>query len=270
MRILLLFGFMLAANILFAQPADSAKLQWNLMPDTHLVSLFTADSRAHRMSLQKPFDDNGYIFSMGGIFPIVGVKYKKRAVQLSAATSIYSTLKRWTNRGLVENVDFFVDLYVDIYLNPTWAIRTGAGHTSQHLSDDALIAGLTPINYVRDYSQLFVVRKSRHGMVYAGLYYNDNFKTTVDLSPKIMYEIGFEQSVLRWFNYNALYLAADIKFRGEVDYKTSQQYQLGYKYHVPGRKAMRVALSHSRGMEDRGQFYTQTRSMVTMGVFLDF
>jgi hypothetical protein len=261
---------MLTSIGLIAQSSDSANLHWTLLPDSHLVSLFTADSRAHRMSLQKPFGDNGYIFSMGGIFPIVGVKYKKRAVQFSAATSIYSTLKRWTKRGLVENVDFFVDLYLDIYLNPTWAIRTGAGHTSQHLSDDALLAGLTPINYVRDYSQFFVIRKSRNGMVYAGLYYNDNFKTTVDLSPKLIYELGFEQSVWRWFNHNALYIAADIKFRGEVNYKTSQQYQLGYKYQVPNKRAMRVALSHSRGMEDRGQFYTQTRSMVTLGVFLDF
>lgn len=270
MRIILLLSYVFATLNLVAQPLNAAKVRFTLLPDSHVVSLFTADSRAHRLSIQKPFGDNGYIFSVGGIFPLVNVKYKNKAVQLSAASSVYSTLKRWTNRGLVENVDFFVDLYVDFYLSPKWAIRTGAGHTSHHLSDDALVAGLTPINYVRDYSQFFLVRKFRNGMLYAGLFYNDNFKTTVDLSPKLIYEVGFEQPLWHWHNHNALYFAADVKFRGEVNYKTSQQYQLGYKYHVQNKRAMRLALSHTRGMEDRGQFYTQTQSILSLGVFLDF
>jgi hypothetical protein len=266
--ILLLVSLTFQSRIL-AQ-SDSARISMKVLPDKHIVPLFTADSRAHRISLQKPFNDNGFIFSMGGIFPLLNLSYKKRSVQLSGASSIYSTLRRWTNRGLVVNVDFFADLYVDIEITKRWAIRTGYGHTSHHLSDDALLDGLTPINYVRDYSQFFIVHKTKSGLAYAGLYYNDNFKTTTNQSPSIIYEIGFEQTVLKWYDYNGLFVAADVKFRGELNYRTSQNYQFGYKYHIPEKRAFRLVLSHSRGMEDRGQFFNQTRSFVAFGLFLDY
>lgn len=91
---LLLLTFISIPNKLAAQQPDNTQhFRWEILPDKHIVPLFTADSRAHRISLQKPFNDNGYIFSMGGIFPLVNLAYKKHSIQLSGASSIYSTLE---------------------------------------------------------------------------------------------------------------------------------------------------------------------------------
>lgn len=256
-----------------AQDVDSTELKWTMLPDTHLVPLFTADSRAHRLSIQKPFNDNGYIGSMGGIFPVFTVTNNKTAFQLSAASTVYTTLRRWTDRGRLINVDFFVDIFGDLKLSKQWAIRGGVGHTSQHLSDDAVVdEGKTPINYTRDYGQLFgVYNSTQHNFrAYAGLTFNTNFKTTRSLGPILIPQIGWEHSVFKWKSNNYLYYAFDIKWRGELSYRTIQNYQIGYKYSMPYKHTLRFAINHSRGLDERGQFYTETRNFSTIGLFFDF
>ncbi|MES2559872.1 MAG: DUF1207 domain-containing protein [Bacteroidota bacterium] len=268
--ILLLFFHVYGAK---AQSADSTKLTWTLLPETHLVPLFTADSRAHRLSIQKPFSDNGYIGSMGGIFPVFSVANSKKIFQVSAASTVYTTLRRWTDRGRLINVDFFVDIYGDLKLTEQWAIRSGIGHTSQHLSDDAVVdEGKMPINYTRDYGQLFgVYHHAGYAFrAYAGLIFNTNFKTTSSLGPILIPQIGMEHSPVKWKTHHYLYYAFDIKFRGELDYRTMQNYQIGYKYSVPYKHTFRFAINYSHGLDERGQFYTQTRNFGTIGVFFDF
>jgi hypothetical protein len=258
-------------NNSFAQTQDSIP-KWTILPESHIVPLFTADSRAHRLSIQKPISDNGYIASMGGIFPIFSREKNKRIIQFSGASTVYTTLRRWTDRGRLINIDFFVDLYLDFKLNDHWAIRTGAGHTSQHLSDDAIQDGLKQINYTRDYGQVFGVYSlpQYRFFCYGGWIFNNSFKTTSNMSPVSMFQFGFEHSPLKWFDNNYLYYAADIKFRGEMNYKTIQNYQLGYKYARPGKHTLRGAINYSTGLDERGQFYTQYRELLTTGVFLDF
>ncbi|MES2779643.1 MAG: DUF1207 domain-containing protein, partial [Bacteroidota bacterium] len=230
----------------WAQSADSTKLKWTMLPETHLVPLFTADSRAHRLSIQKPLNDNGYIGSMGGIFPVFSVTNSKRVFQISAASTVYTTLRRWTDRGRLINVDFFVDIFGDLKLSEQWAIRSGIGHTSQHLSDDAVIdEGKSPINYTRDYGQLFgVYNHSEHKFrAYGGLTFNTNFKTTRSLGPILIPQIGWEHSPVKWKTHNYLYYAFDIKFRGELDYRTIENYQIGYKYSIPDKHTLRFAIN---------------------------
>lgn len=268
--ILLLFFHVCGAK---AQSADSTKLQWTMLPEKHLVPLFTADSRAHRLSIQKPLNDNGYIGSMGGIFPVFSAGNHKRTFQFSAASTVYTTLRRWTDRGRLINVDFFVDFFGDLKLNEQWALRGGIGHTSQHLSDDAVVdEGARPINYTRDYGQLFgVYTHAKYNFrAYAGLTFNTNFKTTRSLGPILIPQIGWEHSPVKWKTNNFLYYAFDIKWRGELNYRTIQNYQLGYKYTIPYKHSLRFAINHSRGLDERGQFYTQTRNFTTFGFFFDF
>lgn len=256
-----------------AQSADSTKLTWTMLPETHLVPLFTADSRAHRLSIQKPFNDNGYIGSMGGVFPIFSATNSKHIFQFSVASTVYTTLRRWTDRGRLINVDFFVDFFGDLKLSENWSIRTGIGHTSQHLSDDAIQdEGINAINYTRDYGQLFGVYTHTKNMfrVYGGLTYHTTFKTTENRGNVLIPQIGYEQSVLKWKQHNYLYYAFDIKFRGELDYRTTQNYQIGYKFSMPYKHTLRFAINHSQGLDERGQFYTQTRNFTTFGFFFDF
>jgi hypothetical protein len=257
---------------LSAQESDSLLRTWKILPDTHIVPLFTADSRSHRLSIQKPFNDNGYIGSMGGIFPVVSTTKNNRTLQLSAASTVYTTLRRWTDRGRLINIDFFVDIFFDVRFNKHWALRTGVGHTSQHFSDDAIQDGLRPINYTRDYGQVFGVYTSASGrfLAYGGWIFNHSFKTTRNLSPISIFQLGFEHSPVKWLDNNYLFYGADIKFRGENDYRTIRNYQAGYKYARPGKHTLRCAVNYSTGLDERGQFYTSNRDLLTLGLFFDF
>jgi len=138
---------------------------------------------------------------------------------------------RRISSGDLLNVDFFVDLLFDLRLNENYAIRAGAGHTSQHLSDDALkkFGNLSSINYVRDYYQLFLIRSfpQHHLTLYGGVYYNHNFKTTqngigkndsaiYDKSGTPLFQAGFEHTPFRVSETGFFFWSADVKFRGNL------------------------------------------------------
>lgn len=249
---------------------DSSHLKWDILPNTHLVKLFTADTRAHRLSLHKPWGNNGYVGSMGGIFPVAKIYNNQRAFQVSVASTVYTTLQRWVNRGILVNIDFFVDIYGDYKINNNWAIRGAIGHTSQHLSDDAMIAGNMPINYTRDYGQLFGIYNTKHFSCHAGITLNTNLKTTKDYGVVLMPQFGFEHSPINWKTNSSLYYAADIKFRGEHNYGTIQNIQVGYKYNKSLQHTFRFCVNYTSGYEERGQFYTQKRNFMQTGVYFDF
>jgi hypothetical protein len=252
---------------------DSSSKKWDILPDKHIVPLFTADGRAHRLSLIKPFNDNGYIGSMGGIFPLVAFTKNKHTLQFSAASTVYTTLRKWTDRGRLINVDFFVDFFLDLKLNEQWALRGGIGHTSQHLTDDAIQdLGLVPIQYTRDYGQLFgVYTNTKYRLLcYGGWIFNGNLKTTINMGAVSMFQLGFEHAPIKWFDHNYIYYAADLKFRGESDYRTIHSAQLGYKYAHAGKHTFRFAAGYTGGMDERGQFYKQRRDFGTLGMYFDF
>lgn len=255
-----------------AQQPINQKYQYELLPQKHIVPLYTADSRAHRLSIQKPFDSRGYIGSMGGIFPVVSITNTKQKLQFSVASTLYTTLNRWTNRGQVVNVDFFVDLFLDFQLNENFSLRSGMGHTSQHLSDDALQAGLVPINYVRDYYQVFVNYKNNtyRFFTYGGITYNHNFKTTADISGFSILQVGLEHSPIKWGNHNFIYYAADFKFRQESNFASTTNFQLGYKYALENSHVFRLAINQFNGITEIGQNYKQSATFNTVGLYFDF
>jgi hypothetical protein len=287
-QVLLYFLLLLQAlgcQTVFATSAeDSSQTQprFTFIPESRIIPLFTADQRAHRLSIQYIFkkDSAEFIGSMGGVFPVVNMQLGPRTLQFSVASTLYTTLRRSVSAGDLINTDFFVDLLLDLKWNEHFSFRTGMGHTSQHLSDDALkkFGNLTSINYVRDYYQLFVVYQlPRHSlMTYGGVYYNHNFKTTdadqhaFDKSGTPIFQLGFEHAPFRISPKGRVYYAGDIKFHGEFDYQTTQNLQVGVKFSNAQKKTFRTALNWSSGYEERGQFYTQQRSFFTLGLYFDF
>lgn len=251
---------------------DSSTFRWKFLPESHLVPIFTADARSHHLSIAKPTNDNGYNASMGGVFPLIAYNRKEQSVQFSAASTLYTTLRRWTDHGLVVNADYFVDFFLDFKLNKHWTIRSGIGHTSQHLVDDAIQAGMAPIQYTRDYSQLFGVYTNQRYqlMTYGGMVRNDNLKTNKDFGIVWMFQLGFEHAPIHWFEKNFIYYAADWKFRGESNYQTIQNYQIGYRYGNWGQHVFRFAAVYTTGMDERGQFYQNKRDFFSMGTYFDF
>jgi len=268
------FVFFSFSIIPFVKSQDSCDLKYNfqLLPQSHIVQLYTADSRAHRLSVQKPINSRGYIGSMGGIFPVASLSHLNKILQFSVASSAYLTLNRWDNKGQVVNVDFFVDLLFDIQLDKNFSVRSGGGHTSQHLSDDALSAGMIQINYVRDYYLLFFNYSSNKKQFYAygGITYNHNFKTYVDYSGQSIIQLGFEHSPVKWLKNNYLYYAFDLKLREESNFATSNNLQIGYKYALPMKHTARFAYNYFTGISEVGQTYKAINDFTTLGFYFDF
>jgi len=270
MKIILL----LALQFLEPDSKDSSKQEIITLATEKLVPVFTADTRAHRMSFQKNYDENSYTASMGGIFPIIDINKNKFKGQLSAAGSTYLTLLRQSNSGSVVNTDFFADLFFDMQVSSKWAIRLGTGHTSQHLSDDAIIAGKPFRNYAKDYHQAMAIfRNPKYRLIrYFGLSYIYNYKTSSDISNKVLIQAGFEEQpfkVSRAYLRN-IYFAGDIKFRQEIEYKSTINFQLGYRITNSEKRIFRFAYDYTIGVEERGYFQPLQRNFSHLGIYFDF
>lgn len=257
---------------------DSARtVTFELLPRYKVIPVFTADARSHRLQLLKDLNSKGFIGSMGGQFPVFNVNALRKTLQFSVAATVYTTLNRYVGRGRVVNVDYFVDFLFDLELKPNWALRGGLGHTSQHLSDDAIESGLTPQNYAKDYVQLQTVHKllRQRLMVYGGVYYFDNFKVTnqgvaKDLSGNVMLQAGFEADAFRLSPITAIYVGGHVKFRQEFDFGTTHTVQSGIKFTPGSGRVMRFAYQFQGGYEERGQFYTNQINLQTVGLYFDF
>jgi hypothetical protein len=269
MKILLL----LALPFFKSAPQDSSGMRITTLPESKMVATFTADTRANRLSFQRNFDEISYTASMGGIFPILNINKGKFNSQLSAAGSTYLTLARQNGAGSVKNVDFFGDIFLDIQLSKLSVLRLGTGHSSQHLSDDAIIAGAAFKNYAKDYHQvLYILKLKKWGLqAYGGLHYNYNFKTQGDISGKTMVQLGFEQWPFAKRNYlRNLYYGCDLKLREEHNFATTFNLQFGYKMVNQNGKALRIALDYTEGMDERGYYQPTNRNFAHMGIYFDF
>ncbi len=251
---------------------DAVKLNHTLLPNAKIVPVFTADSRAHRLTFQKNFDGNSYTAGMGGFVPFYQIENNKIKIQFTAGGSTYINLVRQTGAGMVLSTDYFGDLYADINFHNYWTIRLGTGHTSQHLSDDATIAGFPFKNYAKDYHQLMAIyQNSKYNMmVYGGVYWNYNFKTSGDISNKALIQLGFEHTPFKKNTWKHLYYAADLKVRQELDYQFTLNTQAGFKAITSQAKALRLAGNYTTGTDERGYFHPSNRNFWSMGVYLDF
>lgn len=272
-----IFAYSFPNNLSSTTDDTIGNYRFTLMPEKHLIPLFTADSRTHRLSICNVLGSREFIGGMGGVFPVFNIGNKKNQVlEFSVASTLYTTLTRYQIGGALLNTDFFVDLFLDAKLNDRFFLRSGAGHTSQHLSDDG-VKRYSPINYVRDYFQLFGVYQfpKQNGMIYGGIVFNHNLKVTdatnaYDLSNTPMYQFGFEHVPFQICKYGYLYWAGDIKFRGEVNYGSTKNIQAGVKWMNENKKTIRLAANYGWGYDERGQFYFQTREYFYLGLYFDF
>jgi hypothetical protein len=263
------FSFIIFLNL---KASDTLNTKWQVLPQPKLVQTFTADSRASRLSFARNFDENSYNASMGGILPIIGVKQGKFNGQLSAAGSTYLTLKRANGGGSVVNTDFFAEVFLDASLSNYYYLRLGTGHSSQHLSDDAIVSGLTFTNYAKDYhyAGLIYKRQAWHLQAYGLAHYNYNFKTQTNLSGKWMLQLGFEHTALTINSELHFYYASDIKLKEELNFEPTINIQTGLKLGNEGQENMRLAFDQTWGAEERGSFMYEKRNFSRLGIYLDF
>lgn len=242
---------------------------WKGFPQEKWVTPLTANSRTSRLSFARNFDQNSYTASMGGIFPILNFKRKKIAAQLSASGATWITLLRQEQAGFVINTDFFGELWIDWRFRQNWYIRTGTGHSSQHLSDDALEMRLPYSNYAKDYHWAGLIYQNNTTLqLYGMAYYNYNFKTQTDISGQWLLEAGFEHSPFKKWG-KGLYYAANIKFKQELDFAETLNFQVGYKLGNPQESCLRICFDQTWGSEERGSFMYNNRNFGRVGIYLD-
>ena len=245
-----------------------------LLPATRIIPPFTANPTEHRLSLAKVFEENRYIAAFGAVVPLAEYSTARTTAQISIAGSFYTHLSSAEHQFIVTTGDYFVDALLDVQPSPSFALRAGLGHTSQHLMDDALeVTGLPhSINYVRDYAQLFVIHNSAAigGFLYAGCFYNYTFIINEHRDGTMIYELGGEALNVLIAPLVRIYIAADIKLKGESAFGTTQNYQVGLNLaRDGGGRTLRCALNYQTGLEERGQFFGRRISQTSFGFYLD-
>lgn len=250
---------------------DTIQTKWVWVPNTKATGIFTADARAHRLSFERNLGENSYTASMGGFFPVASLYWKGKHFQMSASGATYITLVRRIQSGTVQNSDYFGDLILDGWIHPDWGFRIGMGHTSQHLSDDAITSGLPFKNYAKDYATVYACYRNKklQTFAYAGGSYAYNFKTASNISGKWMLQAGFEQALWKMGSHQAFYLAGDIKFREELNFSFGSNLQAGYRFKRSSGRLLRLAVNRSDGIDERGYFQPANRNFFHGGIYLD-
>ena len=253
------------------------KTETEVFRERHLVPIYAADTRAHRLGIQRDLQNPEFIGSMGGQFPVYSISLGKHIFQFELAGTTYLGLLRSVNHGSVLNTDFFVDAFLNYQWHPNWAIRLGTGHTSQHLSDDAIANGLYPFNnYARDYHQIGLSRKGfrRKYHLYANYIYNYNFKADRVLSGNSILQSGFEcnlsQLILKKRKESGFIIGADFKFRSELDFRSTRNILFAYQFKHNEGQQIKLVFNYTSGADERGQFYQSNKRILSTGIHAEF
>ncbi len=268
-RIMLIFFPVL----LCSQPQQ---ISFTFLPEQKLIPIFPADTRSHRISINKLFENNELVGSMGGRFPIENIEWNTMRGQFSIASTMYAQLKMPSRKAQIINHDYFVDITFDIQFNEQHAIRFARGHTSQHMSDDALLVLGYPISsvvdYVRDYYQLGYIHHNNmiRGYLYFFANYNFVFKINTIIRDPLLFQAGGE--VLRTSLANSLigYIGFDLKVSQVFNYAASQNYQIGIELTKNNAlRKIRLAYNYQTGLDERGQFFTNRIYWNTIGAYFE-
>ncbi|MFY8021499.1 MAG: DUF1207 domain-containing protein [Bacteroidia bacterium] len=245
--------------------------------ERHLVPIYAADSRAHRLGIQRNIQKSEFIASMGGQLPVYFFQRGRHKFQFEVAGTTYLSLLRSVNHGSVLNTDFFADVLVNYQWHQNWAIRMGTGHTSQHLSDDAIANAAYPFkNYARDYHQIGLSYKGNLNKyhLYSNFIYNYNFKTDRNYSGSATLQAGFESNLTKIFSkskkVSAFILAADVKLRGEQNLKPTTNFLFAYQFNHMAPQKIRLLINYTTGADERGQFYLNHRDLLSAGIHVEF
>jgi hypothetical protein len=280
LRVLIFLGIFLPAILHAAKPGLLQPIQFTWLPNQQLIGSRTADLTWHRIALlrhlsgQRYAGMDEYSASMGGVFKALKIQRNNQELQISIASSLSTRILRPPGNIIVETADFFVDIFIDYKPLPWLAFRTGPGHTSQHLTDDAFeILGIArSLNYVRDYWQAFGEVKSlkQDTRFYVGGFYNYHLIIDSIQPNAAMLQLGFETAPFRLTEQIKPYLAMDYKVRGEVNGNSSINVNFGIRVNQKEGSAMRLGLHYRKGIEDRGQFFRQKPEYWLGGLWLDF
>lgn len=259
--------------IFFLQSASAQILPGiSLFPDSTLVRPFSADAHAHRMDVEDIALSRNIRASMGAVIPFFGIDVRSIHAQASLGASIHSEIHPLGQAHVVSN-DYYIDyLILDVALEQDHYVRFVTGHTSHHLSDNwyERLKLTTALRYSRDYLKLFYIYGNREGsMFYAGADYAYIFTIGQRISRPWTFQAGGELDGGNIYGPVNLFGAVDVKFRQEVGFAATMTYQIGATMPMRRSHNVRIAYQFRHGIDERGQFYSQHRTLSTIGIYFD-
>jgi hypothetical protein len=263
-KILSLFIFIPLLSIL------PQKFKIEFFPDVKLYKRYFADAISHQFSLSKHFESNEWFGNIGNSLAFSDITIDARKFQLSAGATAFNTLIKTPGHIQVYTVDYLVDIFLDSRITDDLTGRFIWGHLSAHYSDDGIVQlGKYPFSYVRDYIGLHLQNflAQFNGKIYTGFFYN--FHNEPVLDKHITIQIGGDGGI----NLSSdifLFAAVDLKIKSEVDNGTTQSFQTGILFPYSSDTNLRIAFTHRRGFEERGQLYNLKNIKNTLGIYLDF
>lgn len=247
---------------------------YTLLPERALLPKFTANVTEHGSSAAKFLDKDHYWVGLGNLFPLVRLGDGSFLADVSVGGTVFAQLDHKPGSFRVINTDFYVDMLCTLTWDSVTFFQIGAGHTSQHLNDDALeiLGYMHSINYVRDYYRFFLLRMVDflEGYVYGGVLYHHTFKIPTGENPLWLFEFGGDVAHVPITPSLTFYTAFDIKLRDEVRFGSTQSYQIGVQLHGDSSHTLRFAITHRAGYEERGQFFATKVHLQTIGIYVDF
>ncbi len=240
-------------------------------PRDRIFPKFYADGSVEQFSLAKDAMSKRIVGSIGGIQRVVQLSDGSGTMfQVGIGATVYGSFIRQPSVLQVVNADFYVDFPLDIKLSDRFALRTGWGHYSAHLVDDGIeMLNLASINYAKDYIPLFGAYEipAVAATVYGGVRFD--YFTIPERNAHYLFQVGAQGGDIPVSSWGHFYGAVDIKIRSEVNWGTTQSYQVGLKFLERGSSAFRVAYTYRTGIDDRGQFYQNRTTVSLVGVYFD-
>lgn len=254
----------------FSKLTSAQNFNIDVFPNSKLYEKYFADALSPQFSISKHFESTQWFGNIGGELPIFNVGVSNLLLQSSINTTVFNTLIKTPGHIQVFTVDYRVDFTFDTEISKYLFARFIWGHVSAHFSDD----GITqlkhfPISYVRDYIGLHFERKlpSLNGKFYIGSFIN--FHNEPALDKHTTFQVGGDEGI-DIGNKILIYAAIDIKIKSEVNNGTTQSYQLGLRFPYGEKMYFRLAYTHRRGFEERGQLYNLKDNKNLLGLFIDF
>jgi hypothetical protein len=191
-------------------------------------------------------------------------------VGLEASAFLRLSLSKQGQNAALQDSDWFVGFPVEYKKGP-WGFRLWTFHTSSHLGDNYLITnGITPITYSRESVEGLISYSFAQLVLYGGG--SHTFHTIPDVDGGALH--GGAQAWTKPLDAagtTALYAAADVQPKGEVNWRIQTNLQAGVAVKPRGSdKRMRVYIDYATGPSPEGQFYNQNLSYLAGGVAFDF
>ncbi|MBI3006114.1 MAG: DUF1207 domain-containing protein [Ignavibacteriales bacterium] len=236
-------------------------------PSYQMLRPFIGDVMAHRFGAAKLFGNKQFRGTVGSVVPVLGTDYPGFMLQASVGASVHAQLDLEQSISLM-STEFVIDFFLlDALVHESTIIRLGVSHTSHHLGDNALARlNAKPLDYSRDYLQLFFVHMFSPVRLYTGTQYSYNFVAGSPIHKPWWIQTGVDAELFSFGPGFVVYAGSDFKFRQEVSFASTQRFELGFLWPSTNGRNLRFSLAHQTGVDERGQFYAEHIQWNSIGV----